>query len=84
MNTNKSNYPANAGVASKLHFSNLETLLAITIKHRKDLLDFLQVAMASSPNWGPVRSKVMSVFGREGIEGQIQSLLKSKGANSRE
>ncbi len=37
-------------------------------KARKQVLDLLQATMGHSPQWKFVRSRILKIFGREGLE----------------
>ena len=45
---------------------------------RKDILDLMDVAYANTPQWKLIRARIMSAFGREGLEGQVEQLLKTE------
>jgi len=59
---------------------DLEQIIQELKSHRKFLLDTAEVVAGASPHWMLLRSKIMSVFGRDGLEGAILELIdKSEG-----
>jgi len=63
----------------ELFTSELESLLVQIKKDRKDLLDLFEVAIGDSPRWGSIRSKIMSIFGRDGLEGTVKEIISISG-----
>ena len=60
----------------------LENLLAQIKKDRKDILDLFEVALGDNPRWGAVRSKILSLFGRDGLEGKVKEIIACHGAKN--
>ncbi len=48
-----------------------------TIKQtRKSILDLMDAAYSSTPQWRMIRSRILSALGRNGLEGEIGQLLR--------
>lgn len=53
----------------KIRTTDRETQQKEIRESRRELLDLLEVALAGSPSWPIVRTKVMEIFGRNGLQG---------------
>lgn len=54
--------------------SDIEILLNHIKQTRRQLLDILDVAYRNGPQWPFVRSRILKLFGRDGLEGAVRSL----------
>ena len=59
---------------------HLEEIQEAIKKTRKNVLDFLDVAFGSSPQWPMVRSRILQAFGRDGLDGIVQRKVRDGGA----
>ncbi len=47
-------------------------------KAQRQILDLLEAAMGESPQWPLIRSRILGVFGRNGLAGALQLERKSR------
>lgn len=56
-----------------------KTTLTKAIKEtRKELLDLLEIAIGESPQWPLVRSRILQIFGRKGLEKFVETQNKER------
>ncbi len=50
-------------------------------KARKQVLDLIQTTYGHTPQWNHVRSRLLKIFGRDGLEGLVNGSTTEHGAD---